>query len=47
MYQIRKMNLVDQILLGLVVLFGKEHIDFEYYVRCEIYWRKWAWFNRN
>jgi len=32
---------------GLIVLYGIEGIDWNYYVSCELYWRLWGDLNRN
>jgi len=34
-------------LAGLVMLVGKQGIDWQYYVHEELYWRKWVELNRN
>lgn len=41
------MNIIDQVLMGMVVLIGEEGTDWNYYLSWTAYWDKWVWLNRN
>ena len=42
-----KINIVDQIFIGMIVLIGEKGKDWNYYVSWPPYWQKWGELNRN